>query len=314
MAEIGASRKPAARQGEAASSSRERGGRRAPARRLLACSLVVLSSRDLNHLRTRYRFDAPAAPPGRWLALLAIVATFAHHRLHGLQGSAGLEPMLARLGGALIPAHSAFVAWGGLLIVLAIYGVAQLREDQRRLAIHDRVSFHVVAMCALASTALVMVDQPAWLTTAAIVALAAVALSAYLRVTAELDHPEMPRAVAIPFALVLGYALVMAIAFLHGVTASALAERGQLILAIALVVGAAALALALGWRRRDAVLPGFVAWLLASIAADHRDSIAIVGAVLLAAAACAAIAVFIAATRLGAPAAPPMRRGRRVGT
>ncbi|MEO8699272.1 MAG: hypothetical protein ABI867_04485 [Kofleriaceae bacterium] len=243
-----------------------------------------------------------AIPVWRWFALLAIVAVFAADNLV----DSSLEAQLTAAGGALVPVHSAFAAWTVILVALGGYGVVQLVEDQRRVAAYDRASHLVVLACALLGTQLAIAGANPIATGVTALVIAVVSATAYVKVQRAIlsnREPQPPSWIGLPLALLTGFTTVVAIVAIQ----SAIPHAGNAT-AIALVITATVVVVALAIELRDATLPGFTAWLFVSICAATDGNAALATSTLLAGGACAAIAIFLAATRLGAVSAETNRR------
>ncbi len=248
---------------------------------------------------TRYRgAEDTTIPISRWFSLLAVVAAFGCFKIYGqLELGSSLETVLVQAGSSLTPVHSTFVAWNLILLVLLAYAVFQLFPEQRKLAAYDRVSRHVVLASLVATLILLTLRWEAiWLTAILTSGLAIVAGSAYQRMHREVSEHRAPAMLGIPFALLLGFSLVVAIAAADAaiVTAGCPSSAPPLLL----LCGAGVGVVYLGLRFRDAALPGFVAWLATGICAASHNDTAISGIALLVGLLCVATAVLIAATRV----------------
>lgn len=252
-------------------------------------------------VKPAHRAAPKPVSPWRWFALLAVVVAFAHDRLPArLDGS--LEARLLRTGSTLVPVHSTFVAWRLILLLLLGYAVFQLAKGQRTVAVHDLVSKHVVVASLLAS--LLLVSPPSIGTTMVplATALAIIAASAYVRVQSAVVVRRVPSWLGVPFALLLGFTMIVALA--------AIAAAGLPTSIIIVVASAVCIAtIWSGLHFGEPALPGFVAWIFTSICAENRSEVGVVSAALLGGGACAAVAILIAATRLASP--KPLPRPHR---
>jgi hypothetical protein len=258
---------------------------------------MVFTVRDLDvRGPARRRPAAPAPtriPAWRWISFITVIAAITHHKLHAQLAGPSLEELLAASCSALVPVHSGFAAWGVILLVLLGYAAFQLLADQRAVPVYDRVSRQLVLTSLLASLLLLALPWHApWSMVTVTCALAVVAGSAYVRVHHAVAERRGPSWIGIPFALLFGFTVVIAIAGLDGLFATAGSWP-----AIALLVGAGLVVVALGLHHRDPALPAFVAWLITGISAANRAAPVIAGCALLVAGACAATAILVAVTR-----------------
>lgn len=235
-------------------------------------------------------------PPWRWASLLAVFAAFLHYKAHARVHGPMIEDVIAATGTSLQPVSSTFAVWGPLLLVLLGYAMFQLVEDQRIVQVYDRVSRHVVALAALSSLQLVTIDSGIYVAAPIAIGFAAIAADAYRRVHEEIVAERTRPWVSIPFGLVLGYGVAIALPAADAmITAAGCPSSAP---GIALAVGAGIAAVNAGMRYRDPILPGFVAWAFLAIAASGPAKVATLHATLLIGAACAAVAILIAAIRL----------------
>ena len=252
-------------------------------------------------------------PAWRWIALVAVFIAIAHDKIHRQAGEVGLAELLA--GARLAPSAGVFHAWPLILFVFLAYAVYQLGEDQRRLSVYDRASRPAALVCVLGSAQIAALQAGGGLAVAAALA-AASALTAgvaYHRVHDEIAADRATAWIGVPFSLLLAYTSGTALAALDAVLVNA--GGTSTISAVALIAGAGAASISVGLWRRDAVLPGFAAWFLASICAA-RPPAAIATTALIAGVLCATAAIVIAAAQLEARATsrsarPAPRSGRR---
>jgi len=245
-----------------------------------------------------FKLAAPKpVSPWRWFALLAVVVAFAHDRLPArLDGS--LEARLLRAGSALVPVHATFGAWRLILLILLGFAVFQLAKGQRNVDVHDRVSKHVVVASLLASLLLVSPPSIGTMTASLATALAIIAASAYVRVQSAVGVRRVPSWLGVPFALLLGFTMIVALA--------AIAAAGLPTSILIVMVGAVCIAtIWSGLHFGEPALPGFVAWIFTSICAENRSELGVASVALLGGGACAAVAILIAATRVASPKSLP---------
>jgi len=199
-------------------------------------------------------------------------------------------------------------AWMVILFGLLTAGVYQLAGDQRRVSLHDRVSRPVTIMLALISAQLATIDVIGlYGTTVLAIGAAAAAGLAYLRAQTEIAAGRARAWLGLPLGLSAGYTGALALAAIDASIARAGCPSAAP--GLALVIAAAAAAIRGGLTFRDPALPAMTAWALSSISAANRGTTA-EGAALLAGAACATIAIVIAATRMGAADRPVDKRVR----
>ena len=252
--------------------------------------------------------QAEPIPPWRWAVFIATVATFVHDLAIARLGAPGFSDVLLAGATGVVPAPTAFRAWTLIQIALVGYGLVQLAESQRRIAVHDRLAGPIVLACLLICVQRATLGSDPALTAALSVALAATAGVAFVVVHAAvvqqttwavyLPSPWLP----VPIALLLGWSLVTSGVAIDAAFTSAGTQSLAPAIGVIAAIGAAASTLAL--RHRDAVMPALVAWLLTSICAGNIAPPAVAAAALVAAAGCAASAIVIATTR-----ATPSRRG-----
>lgn len=288
----------------------------AAARRLLTGDSMISTLRELSMRgpvrAPRHAMAAPAEIPAwRWFALVAVVFAIAHDKIHRQAEEIVLPQLLA--GARLMPSASVLGLWSLILLALAAFAVFQLGEEQRRLSVYDRASRPLVLLCALAGTQLFALQEDSGLPAVAGLT-AATALAAglgYYRVQDEIAEERASAWIGVPFSLVLAYTGGTAMTALDAVVAQA--GGTSTAYAIGMLAAAGAGAIYLGLSRRDVVLPGFAAWILASICVE-RPPAAIATAALIAGALCATAAVLIASAQLAARnAARSTRRTRRSG-
>ena len=283
------------------------------ARVLLAADHMVSTVRELSMrgpVRARkHAMVAPAAIPAwRWGALVAVFVAIAHDKIHRQAGEIGLAELLA--GTRLAPSAGVLQAWSLILFALLAYAVFQLGEDQRRLSIYDRASRPITLVCALASAQLAALQHGSGLAAATALA-AASALAAgvgYHRVQGEIAAGRATPWLGVPFSLLLAYTGAAALALLDAMLVRA--GGTSMAAAIAPIAAAGVASIYIGLRRRDAVLPGFAAWILVSICAA-RPPAAIATSALIAGALSATAAIVITAAQLEARSARPAQRSRR---
>jgi hypothetical protein len=270
---------------------------------------AVMFSTAPSQLSRYERVKAIPAAPWRWMALGAVVAAFVHDRLGARSGAWAIEGHVSSIG----PAPSAFVTWTVIQVVLIGYCLAQLFEEQRPVAIHDRLSRLVVVVALLSSVRLTMMVQGnPWITTAVSISIAVASAVAYLRIRHEIVAHRASGWIGLPFSLLLGWTTLIAGASLDAAIRAA--GYPSLAAAVTIVVLAAG-ALYLGLQFRDFVLPAGVAWLLISICASNRLAAPLATGVLLAGSLCAIVGIMIAATRFSrspqAASPSPSRRSRQ---
>jgi hypothetical protein len=202
----------------------------------------------------------------------------------------------------LVPLQSASAAWTAVLFVLGGYGVAQLLEDQREVTAHDHISHLVVLACTFMVIQLVTAGWHPIATAAVALVIAGIAAIAYVRAhrairsTSARSHaPPAPTWIGLPFALLAGFTIITAMPAIHAAIPNA--GTGA---AVALVLAATIVVVALAVELRDPALPGFAAWLLVGICAATGGDVALATTTLLAGGTCAAVAIVLVASRLGA--------------
>lgn len=265
---------------------------------------MVFTLRDLS---ARGPVKAPRAfltnapiPPWRWAALLAVVLSFAHGRLHQRIGGISLGTLLEFSGSSLVPVPSAFGLWTLIHLILFGYALAQLGENQRRVAAYDQLSKLVVLACVIASLQLSLLQLGDVSVTAAMASvLAVIACVAYARIHREIAADRASAWIGIPFSLLLGWSGLIAIAALDGAITTA--GCPSVAPAVTLLAVAGGTAIYFGLEHRDFVLPGLVAWMLTAICAANRVAPVIASSALVVGAVCAAAAILIASTRVASP-------------
>lgn len=247
-------------------------------------------------------------PAGRWAAVLAVVAGLAHAAVHARLGGPTLEALLGAHASPLLPAHALFASSGLVQVSVLAFALVGLVASQRTVAVYDRIAGLVVLASIVASLALATLGLgELWITASLAAALAVVAGAAYLRVQREVVAGRAPAICALPLSILLGWTGVVALASLDaGITATG---SSSLAPSLGLVAIAGAVAVYLGLRFGDGALPGFVAWLVATIAVgDHAPAPVASAALFVGAVAAAAALVIIVATR-AANASPATSAG-----
>jgi len=288
------------------------------ARCLLAAHPMISTLRELSMRgpvrAPRHAMVSPAEIPAwRWAALVAVFVAIAHDKIHREAGEVVLAQRLA--GARLAPAPSVFDAWSKILYALLMYTVFQLGEAQRRLWVYDRASRPVTLVCVLAGAQLAALQAGSGLATVAAISIASALAAgvAYHRVHGDIADGSATPWIGVPFSLVLAYTAGTALAALDAVIAGAGGTSAAYAIAPVAVAGVGAIYA--GLARRDAMLPGFTAWILTSIC-TLRPPAAVATAALIAGVLCATAAVVIAAAQLQAWSAgrsvrPARRSGRR---
>jgi hypothetical protein len=240
----------------------------------------------------------PALPRRRRLAVASLAFALVHDRLHALTDHASIGDALPRGGGALA------TLWTPVVLAMLTTAIHQL-SDARRGTAYDCVARHVIGAALLSSVLLLGFEVGLSLVLPAALALAVIAADAYRRIYREILARRAATWLGPPFALLAGYAGMVAVVAAGGAIAWTGCQSSAP--ASALVIGAGAAASHLGLRHRDVVMPWLVAWLLVGIcAADPPAGLA--GAALLMTAICATVGIVTTATVL---ASRPFERDER---
>jgi hypothetical protein len=263
---------------------------------------------------TRHTVVDEGVPAWRWVALVAVVLAIAHGQIHRQASEATLADLIRGAGGGLLPAPAVIGAWTAILFGLLTTAVFALADDQRRISLHDRVSRPVTVMLLAISAQLAAIDVIGlYGSTVLAIAAAAAAAVAYLRAQAEIAAGRARTWLGLPLGLAAGYTAVLAVAAIDASIARAGWASAAPGLALAIAVAAAAIRSGLTFR--DPAVLAITAWALSSVSAANRGTTA-EGAALLMGAACATVAIVIAATRVGTRrpvAKPAVRRSTLTG-
>ena len=265
--------------------------------------------------------ETPAAPRPfwRWLLPLAIAACLYVNYLYNARPPAGAlsnGQMSARHPTLLTPAGYAFSIWGVIFAGLLLYAVWQLLPRQRGAVLPARLT-PPLTLAVLATTAWTLVFSYELIGASLIVMLGLLALLAwsYARARPLVLAGAAPAWPTWFLSLYLGWIMLATVLNLVFGLRDALGwhlHRGEVVgvLNEALVLGAAAITLALAWRARDPLLPLPVAWgLIGTSQARSIDAAwgaAMVGSLALAAAGALVLAAPLLLWR-------QLRRRRRAG-
>jgi hypothetical protein len=209
-----------------------------------------------------------------------------------------------------VPVSSAFSLWTVIHVILFGYAVAQLGENQRRVVAYDQISKLVVLACVISSLQLSLLQLGDVSVIAAVSSvLAVVACVAYVRIHREVVADRVSPWVGIPFALLLGWSGLIAMASVDGAIMTA--GCPSVVPTVTLLALGGGTSVYLGLEHRDFVLPGVLAWMLTAICAANRVAPVIATSALLVGGVCALAAILIAATRT-APSQESRRDHRRM--
>jgi hypothetical protein len=190
--------------------------------------------------------------------------------------------------------------WTAIHVMLFGYTLAQLGENQRRVAAYDQVSMLVVLASLVASLQLTTLWLDDILVTSAVCGLlAGVAGTAYVEIQREVTADRLSVWVRMPFALLVAWSATMAVASAEGAIASAGCTSAGPAAVLVSVLGGVAVYLGLVYR--DVVVPATVAALVLATWAANRLAPPVASCALVVGSICATTAVMIGTRRSWRP-------------
>lgn len=221
------------------------------------------------------RGRAHGAQLWRVVALVAVVAAAAWSYLAGAfgTGEGSLAATARQTPGLFMPDAYAFWVWPLVYVGLFAYTVASLRASAKDLALKDEIAPSVTRLNLLAIVWVVSFQLE--LTVVSLlsgVLLFGLTLALHGKISRRMDEGEALAPWRVPFALLLGWMLVATIINLQ----VALWRAGSVlpiepVWVIAMLALVSGVALLIGRRDRDPIVPLVVSWAVVAIAAADRE-------------------------------------------